>query len=67
MLFVIHDPVDPVVAGKAADFAAAMLENSRPKIVGDVDLWHSRLAGEDVNVVAVLHELMLGQDRWAGR
>jgi hypothetical protein len=67
MLFVVHEPVSLVAAGKTAKFAAAMLQNSCDQIVGHADVQHSRLVGEDVNVVTVLHELMLGQDRWADR
>jgi len=67
MRFEIHEPVDLVIAGKAAKFPASVLKNPRCKVAGHADVQHSRLAGEDVNVIAVLHELMLWQDRWAGR
>lgn len=60
MLFVVNQPMDLVVAGKAANVAAAMLENSCSEVVRHADVQYSRLAGENVNVIAVLHQLMLG-------
>ena len=67
MPFEVHESVDLVVAGKAANLAAAVLENSCSEVVRHANVQRSRLAREDVNVVAVLHDLMLGQEGRASR
>lgn len=53
--------MDLVVASETAEFAVAVLKNPRYKVVRHADVQHSRLAGEDVNVIAMLHNLMLGK------
>src|SRR5581483_5251006 len=62
MLLVVNEAVDLVVAGKAANLFAAVLENSRCQVAGHADVQHPRLAGENVNVVAVLHDSMVRED-----